>query len=109
MEALNQPVELECIKNRHALDDWLDDCCTRLLHRYPKIDFEADIWDPRKQHGSDVGKVNLAIGCSDKSPPEKQIRAKTFVQLEITREYHLIDDKPSHRLKPSRPVSRGEC
>lgn len=65
MEALNQPVELECIKNRHALDDWLDDCCTRLLHRYPKIDFEADIWDPRKQHGSDVGKVNLATLIAD--------------------------------------------
>ena len=62
---MNHPVELTHIHHQQALSDWLADCRTRMSRRYPKIDFDAVIWDPRNEQGEDISKINLAVPLAD--------------------------------------------
>lgn len=45
---MNKPIDLDLLKRRRVLDDWLANCKRRMGLLFPKIDFEADVWLIRK-------------------------------------------------------------
>lgn len=44
---MNKIVEIDLLKHQRCLDDWFEDCRRRFSIRYPKIDFDAEVWPVR--------------------------------------------------------------
>lgn len=62
---MSLPVELEHIRYQHALDAWMEDCRTRMSRRYPRINFDGNVWDARNLHSADIPPINLATSIAD--------------------------------------------
>lgn len=62
---MNRPIDYDSIRHQLALNVWLEECRTKMSRRYPMLDFDADVWDPRTLHGDDIVKGNLAVAFAD--------------------------------------------
>lgn len=56
---MNRPIDFDSVRHQLALNAWLDDCRMRMSQRYPKLNFDADVWDLRALHGADLERANL--------------------------------------------------
>jgi len=62
---MNHPNDLDQLRYRRALNTWRDGCKRRMKVRYPRIEFEADNWPLRTQHGGDISDVGLTRPLAD--------------------------------------------
>lgn len=93
---MNEPIQLEVVQYREALDHWLAECRRRLSLLFPKIDFDADYWPVRKLYKTEQSDWSFTAPIADFATKDRSFR--DVLRCLVTE--MLIKGKPKVLLTP---------
>ncbi len=93
---MNKHIDIDLLKHRQALDDWLADCKRRINLRFPNIDFDAFFWPIRTLYQTAQQDWYFTEPLADLAEKDSSYRdaLRCFVAEMI------LDGKPKHISDP---------